>query len=60
MDNAKLISDLCGIIDTQNQIIQTQAEALAQFDALTMAEEIAAVREEYAKAVGEEVGKDGS
>ena len=55
MDNAKLISDLCGIIDTQNQIIQTQAEALAQFDALTMAEEITAMREKYARTMGEEV-----
>ena len=55
MDNTKLISDLCGIIDTQNQIIQTQAETLAQFDALTMAEEITAVREKYARTMGEEV-----
>lgn len=60
MNYTKLIADLCEIVDKQNEIIQAQAEALAQFDALTMAEEIAAVREEYAKAMGEEAEKDGS
>lgn len=36
-----LVSELCGIIDLQNRIIQAQAEALAQLDAEVMADEIA-------------------
>ena len=39
MNYTKLIADLCEIVDKQNEIIQAQAETLAQFDALTMAEE---------------------
>lgn len=56
--NVKLITDLCGIIDRMNLIIQAQAMALAQHDALTMAEEIAAVRREYADAIGERGTKE--
>lgn len=55
MNYTKLIADLCEIVDKQNEIIQAQAEALAQFDALTMAEEITAMREKYARTMGEEV-----
>lgn len=36
-----LVSELCGIIDLQNRIIQAQAEALAQLDAEVMENEIA-------------------
>lgn len=50
VNNAKLIMDLCAIIDQQNVIIQAQAMELAQHDALTRAEEIAALRQEYAEA----------
>lgn len=55
MNYTKLIADLCEIVDKQNAIIQAQAETLAQFDALTMAEEITAMREKYARTMGEEV-----
>ena len=48
VNNAKLIMDLCAIIDQQNVIIQAQAMELAQHDALTRAEEIAALRQKYA------------
>lgn len=53
MDNAKLIDDLCGIVDRMNVIIQAQAMELAQLGAARHEEEIAAVREDYADAVGE-------
>ncbi len=53
MNHVKLIADLCGIIDRMNVIIQAQAMELAQHDALTMADEIAAVRQKYADAMGE-------
>ncbi len=53
MNNAKLIADLCGIIDRMNVIIQAQAMELAQHDAVAHAEEIAAVRKAYADAIGE-------
>ena len=52
VNNAKLIMDLCAIIDQQNVIIQAQAMELAQHDALTRAEEIAALRQKYATATG--------
>ena len=52
VNNAKLIMDLCAIIDQQNVIIQAQAMELAQHDALTRAEEIAALRKKYAEATG--------
>ena len=55
MNYTKLIADLCEIVDKQNEIIQAQAETLAQFDALTMAEDITAMREKYARTMGEEV-----
>jgi len=48
----KLIADLCGIIDRMNVIIQDQAMELAQHDAVTHAAEIAAVRRDYADAMG--------
>lgn len=57
VNNAKLIMDLCAIIDQQNVIIQAQAMELAQFDALTRAEEIDALRQKYAEATGGTVEK---
>lgn len=50
MDSTKVIADLCAVIDRMNVIIQ------AQFGALAHEEEIAAVRRQYARAVGEGVG----
>ena len=47
-----MIMDLCAIIDQQNVIIQAQAMELAQHDALTRAEQIAALRQKYAEAIG--------
>lgn len=57
VNNAKLIMDLCAIIDQQNVIIQDQATQLAQYDALTHAGEIAALRQKYAEATGAPVEK---
>ena len=57
MDNLRLIADLCAIIDQQNVIIQAQAMELAQHDALTRAEQIAALRQKYAEATGAPVEK---
>lgn len=56
MDNTKVIVDLCAVIDRMNVIIQEQAMELAQYGAVVHAEEIAAVRQQYARAVGEGVG----
>ena len=44
MNQVEMIAALCAIIDQQNVIIQDQATQLAQFDALTHAGEIAALR----------------
>ena len=55
MDFVKLTGELCAIIDQQNVIIQAQAMELAQHDALTRAEEIAALRQKYAEATGSPV-----
>ena len=57
MDQIKVIAALCAIIDQQNEIIQDQAMELAQHDALTRAEEIAALRQKYAEAIGGPVEK---
>ena len=57
MDFVKLTGELCAIIDQQNVIIQAQAMELAQHDALTRAEEIAALRQKYAEAIGGPVDK---
>lgn len=56
MDSTKVIADLCAVIDRMNVIIQAQAMELAQYGAVVHAEEIAAVRQQYARAVGEGVG----
>ena len=56
MDSTKVIADLCAVIDRMNVIIQAQAMELAQFGALAHEEEIAAVRRQSARAVGEGVG----
>lgn len=53
MNNTKVIADLCGVIDRMNVIIQAQAMELAQLGALHHEEEIAAVRKDYADAIGE-------
>lgn len=53
MNNTKLVSDLCGIIDRMNVIIQAQAIELAQLNALRHEEEIETVRWDYAAAMGE-------
>lgn len=57
MNQLKVIAELCAIIDQQNVIIQAQAMDLAQHDALTRAEEIAALRQKYAEAIGGPVEK---
>lgn len=57
VNNAKLIMGLCAIIDQQNVIIQAQAMELAQHDALTRVEQIAALRQKYAEAIGGPVEK---
>lgn len=56
MDNTRLVTELCAIIDRMNVIIQAQAMELAQFGAVVHAEEIAEVRQKYARAIGEGVG----
>ena len=53
MDYMKLVAALCKIIDRQNEITQAMAEQLGQRDALRYAEEMAAVRRDYADAMGE-------
>lgn len=57
MNQAEMIAALCAIIDQQNVIIQVQAMELAQLDAMTHAEEIAALRQKYAEAIGGPVEK---
>ncbi len=57
MNQLQVIAELCAIIDQQNVIIQDQATQLAQYDALTHAGEIAAMREKYAEATGAPVEK---
>lgn len=47
MDNTKLVAELCAIIDRMNVLLQ------AQLHALQHEEEIAAVRRDYAQAIGE-------
>lgn len=54
MDSTKMIADLCAVIDRMNVIIQ--AMELAQYGAVVHAEEIAEVRQKYARAIGEGVG----
>ena len=53
MDNTKLVAELCDIIDRMNVILQAQAMELAQLHALHHEEEIAAVRRDFAQAIGE-------
>ena len=53
MDYMKLVADLCGIIDRQNEITKAMAEQLGQRDALRSEEEMAAVRRDYETAMGE-------
>ncbi|MCM1236964.1 MAG: hypothetical protein NC489_43365 [Ruminococcus flavefaciens] len=57
MNNVQLIADLCAIIDRQNVIIQAQAMELAQHDALEREEEIVALRQKYAAAIGDHAEK---
>lgn len=52
MNTVEVIAKLCEIIDQQNVIIQAQAMELAQLDALSRAEEIAAIRQKYADTIG--------
>lgn len=54
MNTTQVIAELCGIIDRMNVILQAQAMELAQLGAFRHEEEIAAVRRDYAKTVGEE------
>lgn len=54
----QLVADLCAIIDQQNVIIQAQALALAEHEAVIMAEEIATSRQVYMNAVGSAPAKD--
>lgn len=53
MDYMKLVADLCGIIDRQNEITKAMAEQLGQRDALRYEEEMATVRRDYDTAMGE-------
>lgn len=53
MDYMKLVADLCGIIDRQNEITKAMAEQLGQRDALRYEEEMVAVRRDYDTAMGE-------
>lgn len=53
MDYMKLVADLCGIIDRQNEITKAMAEQLGQRDALRYEEEMAEVRRDYDTAMGE-------
>ena len=53
MDTTQLVAELCAIIDRMNVILQDQAMELAQLHALHHEEEIAAVRRDYARAIGE-------
>lgn len=53
MDYMKLVADLCGIIDRQNEITKAMVEQLGQRDALRYEEEMAAVRRDYDTAMGE-------
>ena len=62
MDNTRLVTELCAIIDRMNVLLQAQAMELAQLHALHHEEEIAAlhheeeiaaVRRDYARAIGE-------
>lgn len=55
MDSTKVIAELCAVIDRMNLILQAQAMELAQLGALAHEEEIAAIRQRYASAVGEGV-----
>lgn len=55
MDYIKLVSDLCGIIDAQNEIIQAQTIELAQHCTVSRAEEISALRKKYVEIMGKEV-----
>ena len=57
MNQLQVIAELCAIIDQQNVIIQDQATQLAQYDALTHVEQIAAMRQKYAEATGGPVEK---
>ena len=59
MNLVEVIAGLCEIIDRQNVIIQAQAMELAQHDALTRAEEIAALRHKYAASIGGPVENGG-
>lgn len=59
MNYVEVIAGLCEIIDWQNVIIQAQAMELAQHDALTRAEEIAAMRQKYAATIGGPVENGG-
>lgn len=52
MNCMELISNLCGIIDKQNEIIQAQAVELGQLNAIERAEEIDATRQKYADVMG--------
>ena len=53
MDQTKVIAELCAIIDRMNVLLQAQAVELAQLHPLQQEEEIAAVRRDYAQAIGE-------
>lgn len=65
LNTVQLVADLCAIIDQQNEIIQAQALALAEHEAVIMAEEITAARRAFEAAMGtppaefEEVETDG-
>ena len=57
MSNIQTISELCAICEALVHIVEEQRKALAQHDALTRAEQIAALRQKYAEATGAPVEK---
>ncbi|MEG1564415.1 MAG: hypothetical protein RR365_11930 [Bacteroides sp.] len=53
MNQTKLISDLCGVVDAQNAIILVQAMELIQIGGEPHVDEIVEQRQAYADAMGE-------
>jgi len=51
----QLVESLCAIIDQQTAIIKTQALALAEYGAVSMAAQAAEIQARYTKTIGDEV-----
>lgn len=52
MDKTQLISELCGLVETQNAIIRDMAVRLNERDDVDLYERIAAAQEKYNDALG--------